>query len=526
MNALGYIRISTKDQSHFSLEYQERHVRAYCETNNLTLLDLFTDDGESSYTFDRPDFKRLEAFIKKNKNVQYLIIFDHDRFSRNLAEALIKIKELHDKYDVKVLATTDSIDTDYSDPSAFLMRSFKYMMAESELHRIRARVKQGIRQALMSGRYIHQAPYGYILARDSSGKSMIVIDTEKITNVQYVFKQFLNGVSHESIRQEMKIRGWIIKGNSGIVKIVSNPVYGGLIKVPADKKNPEQMVRGIHTGLVPESDYWKAIEIINGGKTGKVPQASEEVFLRGVLTCQCGRKLTAGRSKGKNKHYWYYECKDHRRGLSAVKLHKQFKQILDALSFDDSTIQTVESMFKKSWSKMNEGKADRIKELEKKIADLDKKIYAAEERYLTSDQMNPDTFKKVVARLKVEKGLGEDEHRKYSSLLSTNAELLKQLSSIKPMLTSLSKFFDTLSLSKKQAFITLVFGKNLWHDGEIYRTPHIYQMFSHNRLKLKELGLLELTHKIDSSVLTTSVESRGELPNTEQLQELIRIFAA
>ena len=37
-------------------------------------------------------------------------------------------------------------------------------------------------------------------------------------------------------------------------------------------------------------------------------------------------------------------------------------------------------------------------------------------------------------------------------------------------------------------------------------------MFSHNRLKLKELGLLELTHKIDSSSLTPSVESRGVEP--------------
>lgn len=526
MNALAYIRISTKDQSHFSLEYQERHVRAYCETNNLDLLDLFTDDGESSYTFDRPDFRRLEAFIKKNKNVQYLIIFDHDRFSRNLAEALIKIKELHDKYDVKVLATTDSIDTDYSDPSAFLMRSFKYMMAESELHRIRARVKQGIRQALMSGRYIHQAPYGYILAKDSQGKSMIVLDTEKMEHVKHVFKQFLNGVSHAAIKEEMKNRGWIIKGNSGIIKIVSNPVYGGLIRVPADKKNAEQIVKGIHTGIVPESTFWSAQEVINGSKKGKVPSASEEVFLRGVLTCQCGRKLTAGRSKGKKKHYWYYECKDHRTGLSAVKLHEQFKQILEVLSFDDSTIETIESMFKRSYLKLNEGKEERIKELEKKIKELDKKINAAEERYLTSDQMNPETFKKVIAGLRKEKSLGEVEHQQYSSLLNTNTELLKQLGAIRPMLTNLSRFFDTLPLSKKQAFISLVFGKSLWHDGNIYRTPIIYQMFSHNRLKLKELGLLELTHKIDSSVLTPSVESRGELSNTEQLQELIRIFAA
>ena len=111
------------------------------------MLSVFTDDGESSYTFDRPDWKALELFLKQNKNVQYLIIFDHDRFSRNLAEALIKIKELHDKFKISVLATTDAFDTDFSDPSTFILRAFKYMMAESELHRIRQRTKTGLLQA-------------------------------------------------------------------------------------------------------------------------------------------------------------------------------------------------------------------------------------------------------------------------------------------------------------------------------------------------------------------------------------------
>ncbi|TBO44475.1 recombinase family protein [Pedobacter kyonggii] len=95
MNAIGYIRISKKDQSTHSLDYQEKSIRDYCDRNALELGSLFIDDGESSYTFDRPDYKALEDFIKKNKkSVKYLVIFDHDRFSRNLPEALQKIEFL------------------------------------------------------------------------------------------------------------------------------------------------------------------------------------------------------------------------------------------------------------------------------------------------------------------------------------------------------------------------------------------------------------------------------------------------
>src|SRR5438128_8719750 len=103
MNAIGYCRISIADQSRYSMEGQERAIEQYCTTNDLTLLNIFKDDGESSYSFDRPDFNALEKFIRKNKSVDYLIIYDYDRLSRNLAEALLKIKELHEKFSIKVL---------------------------------------------------------------------------------------------------------------------------------------------------------------------------------------------------------------------------------------------------------------------------------------------------------------------------------------------------------------------------------------------------------------------------------------
>lgn len=88
MNAIGYCRISTVDQSAYSLDNQRRSINEYCTKNDLDLLNIFVDNGESSYTFDRPDFIKLEDFIKQNKSVKYLVIFDHDRFSRNLAEAM------------------------------------------------------------------------------------------------------------------------------------------------------------------------------------------------------------------------------------------------------------------------------------------------------------------------------------------------------------------------------------------------------------------------------------------------------
>ena len=45
MNALCYLRLSSKDQSK-SLEYQESTIRNYCDRNGLNMLDVFKANGE------------------------------------------------------------------------------------------------------------------------------------------------------------------------------------------------------------------------------------------------------------------------------------------------------------------------------------------------------------------------------------------------------------------------------------------------------------------------------------------------
>lgn len=130
MNAIGYMRLNIKDQSRYSLDVQESGIKDYCRRNDIELVALFKDNGQCSDTFDRADFIALESFIKKHKGtVRYLIVMDHDRFSRDLSEALLKIKEFERKHGIKVLSIDEPLDLDTSDPDVFLGRAFKYLMA-------------------------------------------------------------------------------------------------------------------------------------------------------------------------------------------------------------------------------------------------------------------------------------------------------------------------------------------------------------------------------------------------------------
>lgn len=510
-HAIGYIRISTEDQSTYSLEYQEASVRRYCTDNKIELLEVFKDNGQSSYTFDRPDWKALEKFIKKNKTVEYLIIYDHDRFSRNLAEALMKIKELQDKFGVKVLATTDRLDLDLADPSTYIMRAFRYMMAESELMRIRERTKAGMMQAAMSGYHANKAPYGYKNSRSADDKPLLIEDPEKSHFIKQVFKLALQGNSPEMIRSVLKPKGFTMSGNSAIQSILTNPVYAGMIKVPKYKDRAEYLIKGKHKGLVSEDDFWKA----QMKPKPIAVQNKDDVPMRGLLKCWCGKPMTAGNSKGRNKYYWYYLCSDHRENLSAVKLHKQMNEVLSTLSFSPEDIEWFRERFTYEIGAMMQGRAEELGAAQSNLSSIKTKITATEERYLSNQDISPETFKKVIGELKVKKS---EIEKNLTVLSATSNNYMKLLGYLLPKLADLKQAYELMDTPLKQRFLKVFFGENLkWGNGS-YRTDYLHPFIATKAALLKDNGLLtkeqpviNLSQKARSTPIRNAIESFLEM---------------
>jgi len=87
-SAIGYIRISTKDQSNFSLSGQQQYIDNFCQREEIQLLETFKDDGFCAKNFDRPSWKDLKTFIQKHyRKINYLIVCKYDR-SLSLSRAV------------------------------------------------------------------------------------------------------------------------------------------------------------------------------------------------------------------------------------------------------------------------------------------------------------------------------------------------------------------------------------------------------------------------------------------------------
>ena len=510
-NAFIYVRISVEDQSAYSLDYQERGDRDYCIRHNLNPVNVFIDNGESSYTFDRGQWNKLERQIKQNK-IEYIIVYHLDRFSRNLADALTKIKELL-QIGVKVRAINEHFELDDYSPDTFISRAIGFMMAEKELLGIRKRTKDGITEATKAGRFVHKAPLGYLNVQYSSKDKAIVIDEDKAPLIKTIYKEYLNGSSIEDIRRTVNALGFKPKGNSAITRVLSNPVYAGLLKLD------NGFVKAIHTPIVTEQNFWKVQERLNGKKI--TTQKREEVPLRGVLRCWCGRLVTAGNSRSKSgKYHWYYLCKTHRNNLPAVKLHDQFNALLDNLSLSNEDIETIKNMLSIELGKILQDKGTKIKKVEKDLSIIQGKINTAEEKYLLNPDMSKATYQKVI------NSLNEDKSRILAekALLDTDVEVYyNRLNDLLPKLSQLTTYFNAMSLIQQQQLINVVFDNSLFYENNSYRTPSVIDVFAHKSLELKEKGLLVIEQPLSISGETPMCRAQGSL--VEQLAILAEIFA-
>lgn len=486
--AIAYIRISTKDQSNFSLTGQEQYIRDFATKQGYEILALFTDDGQSAKNFDRPDWKLLQQFCKDNQHqVDALIVAKYDRFSRNLKEALTMIEMLEGKYNIRIISVMEYMSLDPQSPYFFQFRTQMLMGAQMEWLIIKDRTRSGMNTALKSGRFISMAPYGYINKRDEHNKPIIVIDETKAPIIKRMYQLFLQGASLKEIHLEARKNGYKNRSNSAVKFTLQSPTYAGLVKVPAYNNQPEYLTKGLHEAIIPEADWWKVQDIFNAEKQMNRTVMNEEVPLRAVLKCAAGAPLTAGNSKGKRRYFWYYKCKCHPRiNLSAIKLHEQLNELLKALSLPDHYLLYLQELIDKKIKDQQSIQDELLHAKKKELAGFQQRLDNVEEKFI-NNELDAAAYQKWKARYQQEIAISQ----KYITEISQPLE--QQLIFFRdnlPKLGQLHHHYQLADLHTKQAILRTVFNSQLYYSEGCYRTPYILPAFALKAATLQEKKLL------------------------------------
>ena len=497
--AVKYLRFSSEEQSHFSIERQNMITGSWMQHANIEVVDTFIDQGFSATNFDRPDFKKLNSFIEKNyRNIDYLVVSDLTRFSRELGDAVNIVKKIQKTYGIRIVSAGRGAIYDCTDHNSFFMMALEFLLGNTENLKRMNDINGGIYTAkAINQRYIGpRPPFGY--KREGKGKnSILVIVEEEEAVIRFIYAAYLRNVPISVIEADARDRGLRGTRNSLIDMILRCPIYSSQQYVKPYKDQPG--------GLFPLKDQQPIIDPITWHQVQEKLKKkvtirvtiTDEMPLRGVLHCHCGRLLTGAPSRGKSgKYFYYYKCPitSKHNNISVIKSQEQLEEAFRYMSLTDKM---VKSIIMKSELNLQAKTKDKNQQLDKKRAELEKveaDLHHLEKKWL-EEQINQDTYNRWHTDYTKQRNYLRSQIDQLSKDYSDTHAILKLNIGL---LTDIRNLYVKCNTLQKQELIRTVFDNSLYYEDRIYRTPYLIPELAHNELKMKEKGLLIITKKGDS----------------------------
>lgn len=478
--AILYCRISSDDQSNFSIEHQESTLRAYCVRMNINVVDVIIDQY-SAKTFDRPNYQKVVSQIKAKKNYCNAFMFLRwDRFSRNIYNAMHELKFMQ-KHGVEIICHDQPVDL--SSPDGKMMLAIYLMSPEIENDKISIRTIEGMRKGKLSGNYCGKAPVGYLNARNELGKPVLLIDPVKGKIVKHLFEMFAyQNASTTDLYKYAREINLVRSGNDQIPRILRNVVYAGKISVPATVKEAIQIVPGNHEPIVSEQLFNLVQDIICGRKRAQKSHSNEDFPLRGVIACgNCGNLLTASFSKGRaGKYYAYYHCQGKCKfRLSAPLAHERMQKIMYEMQLSPAFSEAYHLVLKDVFNIENKNIPEQISKLETMLINQDELLSSADDKFL-NNQINSEDYNRMKSKIYQKKS---ELERNLSDLKEYALTFESQLKFSMGALKNLGEEYFLSNAFTKKNIVGSIFPEKLILEKNNYRTTRLNSLIIGNTSK-------------------------------------------
>jgi DNA invertase Pin-like site-specific DNA recombinase len=390
-----YCRVSSEEQvRNNSLQHQETVCKQYCDSHQLSIREIFREEGESAKTDDRTELKRMLTFCERYRNeIVAVVVYRFDRWARNTADHLA-IKGLLKQRRIKLLSATEAIA---ETPEGRMMETMLAAQAQYENDVKSESTSRRMKEVLQRGRWTFQCPLGYL---QRGGE--IVIDAERgalITDAFELFgtgafgkREVLRRVTRKGLRTSRNKR----LGGQMFGRMLSNPFYAGWIVVPRwDIRQP-----GTFAPLVSQETFDRVQDVLSGrGVAKRTHRRFRPDFpLRHFLKCsRCGTPLTASWCTSKSgRRYAKYFCRksDCRGTFAGPTVEDQFRALLRSLSPEPSTLRIMLAATERAWRGKHDEDRQRqgtLNARREQLAEQQRRLVAARFYDSAIDQRTFDT---------------------------------------------------------------------------------------------------------------------------------------
>ena len=304
-----YCRVSTKDQvQNMSLTTQKQHCVEYCRRHDIDVDRVFTEEGESAKTTDRPEFKKLEQFCKERRGrIQYVVVYSVSRFARSSTDHA-RVRETLKGYGIQLRSVTEPID---ESSQGKLMETMLSGFSQFDNDVRAERTITGMKTAVEQGRWPFVAPLGYLSLHGPDGRPTLGHDPVAGELVRLAFEMLSSGLHTRSevlariTSLGLRSRKGLVLSNQSFHNMLRNGLYAGRIVVEGWQVD----AKGDFSPLVDDATFDRVQRVLHGrGREGKKREKVHPDFpLRGFARCgSCDGALTASWSRGRTARYAYY----------------------------------------------------------------------------------------------------------------------------------------------------------------------------------------------------------------------------
>ena len=493
--AVIYCRVSSNEQvKGTSLAMQEKLCREYAERQELEVLKVYVEEGESAKSANRTEFqKALAQCVDKRQTVDQFIVYKLDRFARNQDDHVI-VKTMLTKHNTKLRSVTEPID---ETPIGRAMEGVLSVFAEFDNNVRAQRSKSGMEERVKSGVWVWSAPIGY--KRLVKGGNLI-IDEDFAMYVRMAFTEWSKGTySYRKLSEYLFERGFRSKSGKKIYqqtieKIIRNQIYYGQIKAF------DMEVKGAFEPIVSEELFYKC-QPNNHKKVALTKrEANNPKFpLKKLMKCShCGASLTGSSSTGRmGKKYPYYH--HHKQDCSYAMSHSKesvetnFKGFLGKIS---PSHKQYEALFKRIvldvWQtnyKRLDADNERVRREIKSLEEDRQKVFDAHRNGVYDDLEFMDQKNYLNAKVREKKLLLEEKQVEELNMESALNYCFEFVRDSAQTWSYLEKYPDY-----RARFQQMIFPENISYDGKKFGTTELALVY-----KLKDV------YDADSSSLVTQM---------------------
>lgn len=299
-----YARVSTEEQAMHgvSLDAQKERLVQYAKENNLTIVDIYVDEGISArkrYTH-RTEFMRMIDDVKAKK-IDVVLFIKLDRWFRNIAD-YYEVQAILDRHKVQWIATEEDYDT--TTANGRLALNIKLAIAQDEADRTSERIKFVFKNMVKEGRVISgRTPIGFKIENKH-----VVLDEEAVPIVKDMFQKYIDLRSVKATSRYLLEKYKRSIDVKTIKKMLTNRWYIG----------EAYEIRDWCPAIIDKQTFELAGKILETRSARYDGTRSDRVYLfTGLVFCECcGRRMTTyscsnTRKDGTKLDFIYYRCPAH-----------------------------------------------------------------------------------------------------------------------------------------------------------------------------------------------------------------------